>query len=144
MSMSNQPSDVSRLYVCLGRISRALRRQGAESPVGHGALSLLATLTAAGPQRLGALAVAEGVSPPSMTRLVASLEKLGHVRRTPDPDDGRAALVEATPSGRQLVLAGRATRMEALRTLLDKLPADERELLREALPVLEHLVEPAD
>jgi DNA-binding MarR family transcriptional regulator len=141
--MNSEPGDVSRLYVCLGRINRALRRHGAESPVGHSALSLLATLTAAGPQRLGALAAAEGVSPPSMTRLVASLEKLGHVRRTQDPDDGRAALVEATRSGRQLVLAGRATRMEALRTLLDKLPDDERELLREAIPVLEHLVDPA-
>ena len=139
-----EPDDVARLYLCLGRIHRALRRQGAASPVGHGALSLLATLTAGGPQRLGALAAAEGVSPPSMTRLVASLEKLGHVRRTPDPDDGRAALVEATPSGRQLVLAGRATRMEALRALLDKLPDEERELLRSAVPTLEHLVEPAD
>ncbi len=130
--------EVTRLYVCLGRINRALRREAA-TPVGHGALSVLATLTATGPMRLGALAAAEGVTPPSMTRIVALLERLGHVRRTPDPEDGRASLVDATESGRQLVLVGREARMTALRARVDALPENERERLVEALPALETL-----
>src|SRR4051794_19989348 len=56
-----------------------------KTAVGHGALSALSTLTKQGPQRLGTLAGIEGVSAPSMTRIVGSLEALGHVRRTPDP-----------------------------------------------------------
>jgi DNA-binding MarR family transcriptional regulator len=74
-----------------------------------------------------------------MTRIVASLEQLGHVRRTPDPGDGRASVVEATDSGRRLVLAGRETMMSALRRRVDELPDPERRLLSEALPVLEAL-----
>jgi DNA-binding MarR family transcriptional regulator len=131
--------EASRLYVSLGRISRALRRDAHESPVGHGALSALATLTQRGPMRLGELAAAEAVSGPSMTRIVASLEGLGAVRRTCDPEDGRAALVQATPNGRRLVQAGRAARMTALRARLKALPADQQAQVLAAIPALEGL-----
>jgi DNA-binding MarR family transcriptional regulator len=134
-----EPDEVGRLYLCLGRVDRALRREASDAPVGHGALSALSTLTRQGPQRLGSLATAEGVSPPSMTRIVASLEQLGHVRRSADPEDGRVAIVEATESGRQVVLAGREARMNALRLRVDKLSVPDRELLSAALPVLEAL-----
>jgi DNA-binding MarR family transcriptional regulator len=36
-----------------------------------------------------------------MTKIVDRLERLGHVRRTPDPDDGRGVLVSLTPKGRR-------------------------------------------
>ena len=137
--MNDAPDEVGRLYVTLGRINRAIRRESSEAPVGHGALSALATLTQQGPLRLGTLAVQEGVSPPSMTRIVTSLEGLGHVRRTPDPEDGRAALVEATASGRALVLAGRESRLNALRLRVERLPDEQRALLSGVLPVLESL-----
>ena len=68
------PDEATRLYVSLGRVTRALRRAAAGSPVGHGALSALATLVTEGPMRLGELAAIEGVSPPSMTRIVSTLE----------------------------------------------------------------------
>ncbi len=132
--------EAGRLYLTLGRLNRALRREAVDAPVGHGALSALSTLTKQGPQRLGTLAGIEGVSAPSMTRIVASLEDLGHVRRTPDPDDGRAAIVAATESGRDIVLAGREARMQALQLRVDKLSDEQRDRLAAALPVLEELV----
>lgn len=131
--------DVGRLYVSLGRINRALRRDAPDAPVGHGALSALATLTQDGSLRLGTLAAAEGISAPSMTRIVASLESQGYARRTADPDDHRAYLVEATGSGRDVVLAGRATRMQALRTRLARLPTEQQDRVRDALVALEQL-----
>jgi DNA-binding MarR family transcriptional regulator len=79
-----------------------------------------------------------------MTRIVASLEQLGHVRRTPDPDDGRATIIEATEAGRQVVAAGRQGRMVELRRRVRSLPAQERRRLQEALPVLEDLATLAD
>jgi DNA-binding MarR family transcriptional regulator len=130
---------VGRLYVALGRVDRAVRREAQAAPVGHGALSVLATLTKEGPQRLGALAAAEGVSAPSMTRIVTSLERLGHVRRTPDPQDGRASVVEATAAGQRVVQAGRDSRVAALRQRVDTLSARDRALLSRAVPVLEAL-----
>lgn len=131
--------DATRLYVALGRISRAVRRDASAGQVGHGALSVLATLTADGPQRLGTLAVLEGVSPPSMTRIIGSLEDLGHVRRTTDPDDGRVCIVAATESGRDLVLAGRAERLAALTNRIARLEPGTRRALEAAVPALEQL-----
>lgn len=131
---------VARLYLALGRINRVLRRDARDAPVGHGALSALATVSGAGPMRLGELAESEGISPASMSRIVTSLERLGHVQRRADPDDGRAFFVEPTASGRQLVEAGRAARMQALGARVDALSPEQREILLKALPVLEALV----
>ena len=131
--------DVGRLYVALGRLTRAVRRDSSEALVGHGALSALATLIAAGPQRAGTLAETEGVTAPAMTRILNSLDELGYVVRRPDPADRRACLVEATTQGRDLVTSGRALRLRALRDRLATLPADERAALLDALPVLEKL-----
>lgn len=134
-------ADISRLYLTLGRINRALRRDARDAPVGHGGLSALATLASGEPTRLGELAAAEGVSAASMSRIVSSLETMGHVQRTADPQDGRAFLVAATPSGRQLVEAGRVARMQALAARVQGLSEAEREQLLSALPALESLVD---
>jgi DNA-binding MarR family transcriptional regulator len=89
--------------------------------------------------RLGELAVIEGVSPPSMTRIVSTLESQGHLRRTSDPADGRAFLVAATSSGRRLVITGREARITSLSQRLAALPDDQRQRLLDALPALEAL-----
>lgn len=107
--------------------------------MGHGALSALSSLVAHGPMRLGALAEIEGVSAPSMTRIVTSLERLAAVRRTTDPVDGRAFLVQPTARGRRQVEAGRAARMQALRRRLDGLAPGDRTLVIAAVPALEAL-----
>lgn len=131
----------TRLYLALGRISRALRRDARDAPVGHGALSALATLTAAGPMRLGMVAETEGVSAASMSRIITGLERMGHVRRTADPEDGRAFLIEPTASGRGLVEAGRSARMRALASRVEQLTPAQRAALMRALPALEALVD---
>jgi DNA-binding MarR family transcriptional regulator len=137
--------EVTRLYLALGHLNRALRRgAGGAAPVGHGALSVLSTLVRGGPARLGALAAAEGVSAPSMTRIVASLEHLGHVRRAPDPADGRATILDVTHSGRQVLLAGREGRLQELRRRVEGLPQQEQDALWRLLPVLEELAAPED
>jgi DNA-binding MarR family transcriptional regulator len=142
--MSEPRPDVARLYLALGRLNRALRREAPDAAVGHGALSALATLVDSGPMRLGALAEDEGISAPSMTRIISSLEDLGHVRRTPDAVDRRAQLVAATDSGTDLVTYGRSQRLVALASRLDQLDPDRRAQLLAALPVLEELSRSAD
>jgi DNA-binding MarR family transcriptional regulator len=132
-------SEAARLYLALGRISRALRRDARDAVIGHGGLSALATLIADGPQRAGALAESEGVTAPAMTRILRSLEAQGYVARRPDPADGRASLVEATDDGRGLVLHGRAVRLRALEHRLGSLASDERARIVAALPALEEL-----
>ncbi|RNL63782.1 MarR family transcriptional regulator [Nocardioides marmoriginsengisoli] len=131
--------DTARLYLAIGRLNRALRRDAREALVGHGGLSALASLIADGPQRAGALAVVEGVTAPAMTRILNSLESLGYVVRTPDPADRRASVVAATPAGEALVLHGRAARLQALQERLDQLDESSRHALVAALGALEEL-----
>jgi DNA-binding MarR family transcriptional regulator len=129
----------SRLYLAVGRLSRALRRSGTPG-LGHGSISALSTLVYIGEMRLGDLATREGVAAPTMSRIVAALLDAGYVRRKPDPADRRAWLVTATEEGERMVSGLRSTRVQDLRKRMDRLPADRRALLVAALPVLEELL----
>jgi DNA-binding MarR family transcriptional regulator len=128
----------ARLYVVIGRLVRLLRRTGT-ADVSPGALSALATLTGAGPLRLGDLAAREGVAAPTMTRIVASLEEAALVTRSADPQDGRAVLVAASPAGAALVQGESSARSSALRRRVAALSPEDRAALVAALPVLEGL-----
>jgi DNA-binding MarR family transcriptional regulator len=134
------PVDATRLYVALGRLTRALRREAA-APVSHGVLSALVTVVKEGPLRSGELAVREGVAPPSITKIVAGLEQASYVERVPDPEDGRAALISATPAGRALVESTRELRLHGLARRIDELPPDLAAALSAALPALEAIAE---
>jgi DNA-binding MarR family transcriptional regulator len=72
---------------------------------------LLMRLWDSGPQRQTDLAAEFDTDSASMTRTVQRLERAGFVRRRPDPDDGRATLVDSTPAG--LELRGRIERLWA-------------------------------
>jgi DNA-binding MarR family transcriptional regulator len=134
------PVDSTRLYVALGRLTRALRRE-ATAPVSHGVLSALVTVVKEGPIRSGELAAREGVAPPSMTKVVAGLEQAAYVERVPDPEDGRAALISATTAGRALVESTRELRLHGLARRIEELPPDLAAALSAALPALEAIAE---
>jgi DNA-binding MarR family transcriptional regulator len=55
------------------------------------------------PLRVKQLADAVVLSPTAMSRFVDRLERDGHVRREPDPDDRRALQVTITDDGRKLL-----------------------------------------
>jgi DNA-binding MarR family transcriptional regulator len=128
----------SRLFVALSRINRMLRRD-APALLGQGAVSVLATIVWYGPLRSGDLAAREGVSPPTMTRIVAGLESTGYACRGPDPADGRACLVRATAEGAALINGNSSARLDILRERVDRLPPDHRAALLAALPALDSL-----
>jgi DNA-binding MarR family transcriptional regulator len=133
------PDDVAaRLYVAVGRLVRVLRRTGT-AEISPGAFSALAALSAAGPLRPGDLAVREGVAAPTMTRIVAGLEEAGYVRRAPDPQDGRAVLVDITQAGGSLLVGERSTRSRELRRRVEALPEADRRALVAALAAIEQL-----
>jgi DNA-binding MarR family transcriptional regulator len=138
--MADHTSDADlavSLYVAIGRLVRALRQEAPSSDIGPGGLSVLVTLDGQGPQRVGSLADAVAVTPPSMTRIINALEAEGLVLRESDVDDGRAQVVAMTPAGRALLTSGRAVKVAALRRRLDQLPPAERARLEAALTALE-------
>ncbi len=132
-------TQATRVYVALGRLTRALRRESSGTPVSHGVLSALVTVDQEGPLRCGELASREGVAPPSMTKVVAALEQQGYAERFPDPDDGRASLISVTAAGRALVRSSREQRLHGLARRLDALDASQLAAIEAALPALEAL-----
>jgi DNA-binding MarR family transcriptional regulator len=94
----------------------------------------LGRLNEEGPVRLTALATAAGISQPSMTELVQRLERQGLAIRLIDPEDGRAALVDITNTGRALLDERRRDRRERLAELLTALSPDDEATLTLAVP----------
>lgn len=92
----------------------------------------------------GALAAAERVKPPSMTRVLASLSDLGMIERAPHPTDGRQAIVTLAPSGEEVIVVEHAARRAWLSDQIDALTEEERATLRQAIPVLAKLISETD
>lgn len=116
---------------------RRLRREDDASGLTAPRLSALSVVVFGGPLSLGALAAAEQVRPPTMTRLVAALEDEGLVVREPDPLDGRGVLVRATDAGRRVLEEGRSRRTAALVRQLAALTPAELATLGEAAAIME-------
>lgn len=129
-----------RLHGAAIHLLRALRRQDTASGVGPARLSALSVVVFRGPLTLGALAEAEQVRPPTMSRVVAALERVGFVRREPDAADGRRAHIHATPSGRRVLERARLRRVDELASWLGALEPAELRQVREALGVLERML----
>jgi len=104
-------------------------------------LSILLTLLDQGPIRMTDLAAHERVRTPTTTVAIRRLEKLGLVKRSRDPSDLRAVLVDITPRGLSQHREALAARRAHLATLLSKLSEEDLETLTKALAPLERLAE---
>lgn len=129
-----------RLRLAVARLSRKLRRLSAGG-LTLTQLSALASLESLGQLRLGDLAAHEGVSPPTLSRIVAPLERDGYLDRMCDPDDRRSSLVSLSPAGHAMLVQVRKERTAALEAAVDAMASDERAILTAVLPVLEQLVD---
>jgi len=120
------------------RLARRLRQMRDDSvDLNSNQLSAMAVLLNSGDLLMGELAAAEKMQPPSMTRIVNGLEARGFVARRPHPDDRRQCLVTLSGEGRKLLLANRRRRDEWLAIRIAQLAPGEREVLREAIEILE-------
>ena len=129
----------ARLRLAITRINRQLRQQ----TVGDLTLSqwsALVTMEEHGSMRIGDLADREGVSAPTATRLVASLEEKGLLERTPDPTDRRSSYVDISASGREKLNWVRQVRTAKLAQRLATLADEDVQRLLDVLPLLEALV----
>ena len=129
----------SSLRLAVMRLARRMRSERADTSLTLSQLAALATLERHGPLTPRELAAAERVSPPSLTRIVASLETAGLVTRRSHPTDGRQVLLEVTPSGAALLREDRRRRDAWLAQRLLALEPADREVLRRAADVLDRL-----
>ena len=136
-----EPEPTARLRAAIGRLSRRLRPTVAGSQLTPSQISVLFTIVRNGPLGVSDVAELESLNPTMLSRLVGQLTDAGLIRRTADPDDRRAALVEATAQGRRLRERIHRERTSALQRYVDELDETQRETLWRALPVLEELAE---
>jgi DNA-binding MarR family transcriptional regulator len=137
--MADEEELAERLHAVAIHLLRRLRRLDDVTALSAPRLSILSVLVFGGPCSLGALARAEQVKAPTMTRLVQALEADGLVERSRDPDDARSSHVRATARGRRILLRARERRVRALARTLADLSTAERERLARALPLLERV-----
>lgn len=131
------------LRFLIARLNRQLRQQD-NSGLSPSLGAALATIAADGPMTLGALAAAEQVSAPTVTKLVDKLVEQSFVTREVDPSDKRICRVQVTPAGRRRLDAIRTRRTAWLAERLSKLPADSLVHFREAVSVLDALTTPPE
>lgn len=105
--------------------------------------SALSVLVFGGAHSLKELAEAERVTPATMSKLVAAMEKERLVRRYPDVNDARAIRLEPTAKARRILERGRARRLDLLEHLLAGASDAEVEAVRTAAAVVERSLESA-
>ena len=140
---TNGDADVelaARLRLSVMRLARRLRQQ-TDADVTASQLSALSSLERGGPLTLGELSAAERVKPPTMTRIVTSLDELGLVTRTVDPADRRVARVEISDDGRRFIDRSRHSKDAYLAARLAALGSSDRAALTGAITALEHLLD---
>jgi len=128
-----------RLHSAAIHLLRRLRVRDLASGIGPAQLSALSVLVFGGPRSLGELADAEQVRPPTMSRIVAGLERDGLVRRRPTEDKRRVSL-EATAKGTKILQEGRQRRVESLAVAVQLLDVTEVQKLGELTELLERIL----
>ncbi|MEV0671346.1 MarR family transcriptional regulator [Mycobacterium sp. NPDC050441] len=127
----------------LSKVFSVLRRgdtnKGTAGELTLAQLSILLTLLDQGPIRMTELAARERVRTPTTTVAIRRLEKLGLVKRSRDPSDLRAVLVEVTPRGLVQHRESLAARRADLAARLANLSSDDLATLAAALTPLERL-----
>jgi DNA-binding MarR family transcriptional regulator len=138
-----QLETAARLRVVTARLARRLRPTEAADAAGltPARVSALLNVDRWGPTRLAQLAVAEGLNPTMLSRMVGDLVDAGLLERTSDADDRRSAWVSATDAGHRLADRMRRQRTSAVEAALAQLDVADRQAIEHALPALEALVE---
>jgi DNA-binding MarR family transcriptional regulator len=134
MAKLNKIEDLAdRLHSTAIHLLRQVRVQDAATGLAPARLSALSVLVFGGAMSLNKLAQAEQVRPPTMSRIVDALESEGLIRRTVNPQDRRAVVLEATEKGAAILWQGRKRRVRFLAKHLSRLSEDERKKIGDAV-----------
>lgn len=140
---SRKPDAVAvsdRLHSAAIHLLRRVRKQDIATGEGPARLSALSVLVFGGPKTLKELAAAEQVKPPTMSRIVAGLERSRLVTIAEDPEDARRMRIAATAKGTRLLQKGREMRITYLAAQLERLAPEELAKLGEAVEILGRLL----
>ena len=134
--MSDPLETADRVHTAAVRLLRMVRTVDEQTGLSAPRLSALSVLVFAGPLSLTALARAEQVTAPTMSKLVAELQAEGLVAKRADTADRRAIRIEATSKGRELMLEGRSQRLALLSACFARFTPAERATLEQAAALM--------
>jgi len=126
-----------RLHSASIHLLRHLRVRDRESGIGPAQLSALSVLVFGGAKSLAELAEAEQVKPPTMSRIVAGLERAKLVKSEATREDARRIRIVPTAKGEKVMWAGRRRRVEMLAELISDLSLQEVQKLGEIAETME-------
>jgi DNA-binding MarR family transcriptional regulator len=130
----------AHLRLVINRAARRMRQEaGAELSASNA--SALSAVEMHGPLTPSELADFERIKRPSATRILRGLEDEGLVQRTPDPNDGRSALISITGEGRERLRRLRQRKNAYLARRMRGLDAADVAALERAAGILERLLE---
>lgn len=135
--------EVSLLLRRSRRVLRTLATQ-LHPDVDAGNYAVLVAIARSAPLRLVELAEEFGLDKSTMSRQVSALLQLGLVRRSPDPLDGRAFLLELSDDGRSRFEEVSRARHEDWRTRLESWSADDIATLADGLTRLATTLNPPE
>jgi DNA-binding MarR family transcriptional regulator len=144
--MSPAGPDLTTTFADLvARLRRAMRKAARANlptlPLSVAQLELLSVIEERPGSRPGELAHALRLAPNSVSTLANTLAAGGMLERAASASDKRAVEYTLTPDGAAHVASWRRVNGESLATAVDALPARDREVLQQALPVLNRLVD---
>ncbi len=134
----------ARMRLVIVRTARRLRQEAAGAggtELSPTAAAALATVERHGPLTPSELAEIERIKRPTGTRTLRQLEEAGLVDRSPDPADGRSALVSINAAGRERLRRLRGRKNAYLARRMRDLPAEDVETLERAATILEGILE---
>lgn len=131
------------LRMAIVRMARRLRQEAAAETTGLTPTSVaaLATIERHGPLTPSEIAEIERVKRPTITRTLGCLEREGLIDRTPDPADGRSALVSVNGAGRERLRRLRGRKNAYLAKRMRDLSPEEVETLERAAEILDRMRE---
>ena len=118
------------VYALFQQTSRLLDQHMDTSRMAGGSFAVYSVIGAEEPVTPSRLAEILGMPPTSLSYVIRQMHERGHLKRVPNPTDGRSVLLKLTARGRRVLdeaLAGFLTAITAFRS---HLPVDESELLR--------------
>ncbi len=131
--------DIDRLRIVLLRVARQIRTRSNNS-ITPSQLVVLGTIIRHGQLTVKQIAELEHVKPPSVSKIVAALEKTGYVERSVDPHDRRCSPLTATPAGHVYADEVRAAGRTWLANQVDDLDDVDVAAIEHAMPALERLL----
>ena len=132
--------DVDQLRLVLLRLARRIRTNSS-GRITPSQLAVLGTIVRRKQLTVGQIAELEHVKPPSVSKIVAALERGGLVGRRTDPHDRRCAHIAATSDGVAYVEEVRAAGRTWLASQLATLDNDDVAAIEAALPALDRLLD---